>query len=498
MSHVAFTEAGAVELDVDWVVVGSGAGGASAAVALARGGDRVAVVESGAWRDPHQLPQTAYAGMRDLFPDFGALVTLGRAAWPIVQGTGVGGTTLVNSAICVRTPADVFRRWQTERGFGGDALAERVWAIQERLEQELFVTDTPRTLGRSNELAHRGAEVLGYEAHATRRYVRDCAGSGQCLQGCGAERKQSLNLNFVPETLRLGGAVLSCAPVDRVVFEGTRAVGVRGWFRHPRTRRWGAPFTVRARKGVLLAASVTRTAPLLRRSGVRHARLGHDFRAHPGTGLFGVYDDPVDMNVGATQGWASVAYREDPGFKLETLAIPPELVASRLKGGGPALMQRLKDYRHLAMWVMAVRAETAGSVHRGPFGPIVRYTLDAADMARMRMGAVLVARTHFAAGARSVITGIHGLPFEIGPDQIGVLEQASLDPRAWVGILSHLFGGAASGVDPATSVTDPQGKVRGAEGLHVVDASWIPTNLGVNPQHTIMAMARLRAEDLLA
>jgi choline dehydrogenase-like flavoprotein len=34
-------------------------------------------------------------------------------------------------------------------------------------------------------------------------------------------------------------------------------------------------------------------------------------------------------------------------------------------------------------------------------------------------------------------------------------------------------------------VVDSSGKVHGVEGLYVVDASAIPTTIGVNPQHTI-------------
>ena len=40
MSHVAFQSGGTIELEADYVVVGSGAGGATAAVTLARGGPR--------------------------------------------------------------------------------------------------------------------------------------------------------------------------------------------------------------------------------------------------------------------------------------------------------------------------------------------------------------------------------------------------------------------------------------------------------------------------
>ena len=283
MSHVAFRERGGdLVAETDWVVVGSGAGGATAAVTLARGGDRVVVVEAGAWRDPEDYPHTAYGGMRDLMPDWGAAVTAGPAQWPIVQGRGVGGTTLVNSAISVRTPPDVFERWQREHGFGGHALAERVSAIQEQHEAELGAEiPSDAALGRNNRLALVGATAMGFHSELTRRFVKGCTGSGQCLQGCGSRRKQSLNLNFVPETIRRGGTVLSCAPVDRVILEGGRAVGVRGRFLHPTERRTGARFEVRAKKGVWMAASVLHTPLLLLRSGVRNASLGHFFRPTP-------------------------------------------------------------------------------------------------------------------------------------------------------------------------------------------------------------------------
>jgi len=51
--------------------------------------------------------------------------------------------------------------------------------------------------------------------------------------------------------------------------------------------------------------------------------------------------------------------------------------------------------------------------------------------------------------------------------------------------------------DPRQGVVDARGKVHGMDGLFVVDASAIPTNLGVNPQHTIMGLASTWAEYLV-
>lgn len=501
MSHLAWQAPGpAVELEADVVVVGTGAGGATVARDLALGGASVVMVEAGAYRLPQDYPSSMYGAMRDVMDDWGSLITYGRAFWPIVQGSVVGGTTVINSAIVVRTPPDVFQLWQDQHGVGGGGMDEAVWALQDEIEHDLAVEAVPEgAMGRSNVLAAAGARAMGYHDHDMRRNVHACVGAGQCVQGCRAGRKRSLNVTYVPEALERGATLLSCAPVNKVIFEGARAVGVVGTFRHPLTRKKGARFTVRAKQAVVIAASATHSPAILHRSKVKLKALGHGFRAHPGTGIFGCYEERVDLNVGATQGWSSMRFRESHGFKLESLSIPLELIASRLSGAGHQLVRRLEAYPHLAMWVMAVRAEASvGRVKSGLGGkPFVRYTLVREDMERMREGAYRVAEMHRAAGARSIIPGIFGMPYELAPDEIELLREAPLDPRAWTAILSHLFGGCVMGADPATSVCDGDGWVHGRPGLMVADASALPSTIGVNPQHTIMGIARLRARQLL-
>ena len=499
MTHITWKEdRRPIELEVDVVVVGSGAGGSVCAVHLARAGWKVAVVEAGAWRDPEDYPSSMFGALRDLYDNFGASIVRGRGLWPVVQGRTVGGTTVINSAIVVRTPQDIFEEWQRDHGFGGD-WAERIWRFQDELEDELKVQKVPdQSQGRSNELAIVGAKSLGIHDHDMLRNVDACEGTGFCGQGCKRGRKQSTNLNYIPETKNRGGVILSCAPVDKILFDKNRAIGVTGRLEHPVSKRRGATFTVRANRAVVVAASATHSPALLLRSKIKSKALGYYFRAHPGTSIFGSYDQPVHMNRGATQGWGSTAHRGSHGLKYETLTLAPELVASRLGGVGVELMERLAEHPHLAMWVLAIRAKAAGRVTLGWGGkPSISYSVDKNDMEALRYGAHTIAQMHVAAGARWIIPGIHGLPYRLAPDQIDQILEAPLDPRCWVAILSHLFGGCVMGEDPERSVCDSRGQVRGYENLVVADASSIPTTLGVNPQHTIMALARLRAEELL-
>jgi cholesterol oxidase len=59
------------------------------------------------------------------------------------------------------------------------------------------------------------------------------------------------------------------------------------------------------------------------------------------------------------------------------------------------------------------------------------------------------------------------------------------------------MGTAAMGGDPARHVCDAFGRVRGAKGLYVSDASLFPSPVGVNPMETITALATRNAERFL-
>jgi cholesterol oxidase len=58
-----------------------------------------------------------------------------------------------------------------------------------------------------------------------------------------------------------------------------------------------------------------------------------------------------------------------------------------------------------------------------------------------------------------------------------------------VPMTAHILGGATIGDSPETGVVDAYHRVYGYSGLHVVDGSAVPANLGVNPSLTITALA---------
>ncbi len=490
-----------VEDAADVVIIGTGAAGATAARVLTEAGLDVVMFEEGAHVRQEQLRSDMWSSFKHVWRDLGFQVASGRAFTPVLQGRCVGGTTTINGAIIHRMPEKIWARWRDEFGLGG-ALPypelERIWDV---LDRELFVGPAPESvLGKNNSLMRTATERLGIAGNLIRRNVSGCEGSAHCNQGCPTGRRQSMNVSYVPRSVAAGARVYATCTATSLLTRGGRATGVIGRFRDPLSGESGPELRVEARRAVFLAASAIQTPLFLahNRVGRGSGVLGKRLQAHPGTAVVGVFDAPVEMYRGATQGYESVHYW-DERMKFETVAMPPELAMARLPGLGPELMRELAQYAHLAVWGVQVRAEAHGSVRAGLFGGThIEYDMTDADIRVLKLGVRRLTEMMFAAGARQVLPGVHGLPHAISSvDELSPLFDAPDDPRLFHTIAAHLFGTALMGGSAFSSVVGPRFETHDLPGLFVIDSSVFPTNMGVNPQHSICALAWLAAERLV-
>ena len=480
-----------IDESFDYVIVGSGAAGATAARILSDASSSIAVVEEGPAVDATQFEDRTFASLRRLYRDMGAQVARGRAYIPVLQGSCLGGSTVVNSAIMWRLPEDVWTTWDRDHSLGRALPLEELHRHWDQIEAELSVGPTPRDVwGGNNSLMERAGQVMRISAGPMRRAVRDCRGSARCQAGCPFDAKQSMALTYLPYAERRGTTLFTRARADGVVVEGGRAVAVEGRLGHAPAGRRNPRFRLHARKAVLVAASAIQTPGLLRRSGVRSPHLGAHLQVHPGASLIGVFDQQVDMWFGATQGFESDQHRRDGRFKIESVSLSPELLFARLPGVGPRWARNIAQASHMAMWAVDLRAEAEGAVGGRAGRTLIRYGPGPRDMANLRAGLRLTAEMLFAAGAREVLPGIHGVPERITrPDDVALIGSGPDDPRAYVFSISHMFGTARMARHKEAGVVGPDFAVHGIDNLFVVDSSVFPTNTGVNPQLSIMGLA---------
>jgi choline dehydrogenase-like flavoprotein len=472
-----------LEDQADFVIIGTGAGGATAARVLAAAGHDVLLLEEGPHLRTEDRPRDLLRAMGAAVRHFGTQSTLGSSPIPLVQGRLVGGSTAINSGIIWRMPEDVRRNWIEEHGLSWlveDGELDRIFSV---IEDELEIVETgAAVLGRNSEKMAEACEALGLPGKAITRNARRCQGRARCLQGCPSEARQSMDVSYIPRAMADGARLHAMCRADRVKQENGRAALVVGEVREQGTERVLGRFEVRARRGVIVACGAVHTPVLLRRSGIRGASglVGERFQMHPGCAVVGRFDEPVHMGFGATQGY-EVPMREQ-GFKLESLGLPPEMLAARLPGAGAEWQERLSSLDCFAQWAVQIRMQAHGSVKPSFRGqPIPRFVPTPRDVERGQKAIALLARMFFAAGAT----------------EVELIEHAKLTRADFHFVASHLFGTACAGADPKRSVVGEALEVHGVPGLYVMDASVFPTNMGVNPQHSIMAVV-WRASERLA
>lgn len=474
----------------DFVVIGTGAAGAVAAFRLVESGFSVAMVEEGPYVKTRDFGPSVLGAFRTLMRDGATQAIEGRSFIPLLQGACVGGSTVVNSAIAWRIPEDVTDEWSARFGMSNVVDTAMLAPHYDALERELEVHDVADSaLGSNNHEFIDALAKKGFEPHVMKRYAPSCKGSGRCLQGCPTGAKKGMNVSYVPWALRRGARLFCSCRVDHVAIVGDRATAVIA------KTKSNMKVTLRARHGVVVAASTIQTPNLLRRSGLRSRAIGRHFQAHPGIGVAGVFDRPIGMDFGITQGAETAHFRKSDGFKVETISMPPELLAARMPGAGTELMRRLGEYPNIGVWGLQIRSEAEGVVKTGFGGrDKVVYSITKHDMERAKKALAFVSTMMLEQGAREIWPGVFGMsPVMRTVDEARLIADGPDDSRAYGFIATHLFGAARMGPDPKTSAVGLDFQTHEARGLYVVDSSVFPTNIGVNPQHSIMAVASLAA-----
>lgn len=482
----------------DVVVIGSGAGGATVAMRLAEAGLHVVVLEEGelAHQAHTQLP--LHERVRLFYRANGFTATVGVPPIFLPMGCTVGGTTVVNSGTCFRTPPFILERWQ--HAFGVVLEQELVEAYFERIERDLAIQPVPdEVLGGNGRVLQRGAERLGVRHAPLMRPQRECHGTGVCAFVCPRGAKLDMRLSYLPRAVRAGARIYARTRAERILMAGNRAVGVEAQVLDVAQQPTGYRLQVRA-QAVVVAAGTLYTPVLLWQSGVRHPHLGKHVHIHPSASVFAEMPERVEGWRGVMQSYGVTEWLEE-GTLIEATFPPPAIgyALHPFPFWGERHLTLLERAAYLAgVGILTADNTSSGRILRLPNGaPLLHYRLTSADQQRILLGIARAARLLLAAGAQAVYTDMPGaecLRSEADIEQF-------LNRRWHAGHLSlsayHPAGSCRMGERADLCPADSYGRVRGFEGLWVADASLVPTPTVVNPQVTVMMLAHRVADALL-
>src|SRR5262249_6791879 len=218
-----------------------------------RAGMHVVGLEEGGHHTPRDFTQREDEMLPLLFQDGGGRTTRDLAI-RVLQGKGVGGSTIHNTNLCKRTPDAILDIWRDRYQVIGAGPAE-LRPLFEQVEKDLSVSEIPGPLRNPNNEALRiGTQTLGWKGAPLKHNRVGCQMSGFCELGCAYDAKQNALKVLVPQALAAGARVYADVEAVRVTFEANRITGVEAvaWDERQQVARG----SVRARGGVLAGRAV--------------------------------------------------------------------------------------------------------------------------------------------------------------------------------------------------------------------------------------------------
>lgn len=453
------------------LVIGSGPGGAVTASILAEAGKDVIIVEEGPWLPQASAECFSLEEMVQKYRNGGLTPALGKGSIAYVEGRCVGGGSEVNSGLYHRPPAHLFDDWSRRLGIRGLSL-ERMLPTFESIEQALEIAPVSggpdQAPGR--KLAE-GAAARGYESVDVPRWISFQAGRW---------RRRSMSRTFIPRATEAGARVL---PQTRACRLRRLQDGVLLECLHQSESGPERAIEIRA-ETVFVACGAIQSPALLRRSGLRK-NIGESLELHPMLKLVAAF--PEELNGGAV-GVPGIQVRP-PGAPYSfgcSISARPHL--SVALGPGQVGRKAMASWSHLASYY-AMLTVGKGRVRALPWhrDALVRYSINAADLALFRKALIELCQLLFAAGATKIYPNVDRMP------PLNRRESLESIPRLGASALRltsvHVLASCPMGEDRSRAAVDSYGRVHGEERVYLADASLLGSGPGVNPQGTVMSLA---------
>ncbi|GGE00255.1 GMC oxidoreductase [Polymorphobacter glacialis] len=524
----------------DYVIVGAGAAGCVLAYRLSEDpANSVLLIEAGP-RDTHPfiaMPK----GLAKVMADPSHLwayasqpddCTAGQSEmW--VRGRVLGGSSSVNGMMYVRgQPADFDAIAEISSDDWNWAHIGAAYAAMENHELGAAPTrgdrgplkvTMPVLRDALSEAQLAAGEAMGWPRKVDVNTPDDGDGIGYAPRTISGGKRQSAATAFLrPAEKRPNLTIVTDCTVDRVVFEGKRAVGVE-------VVRGGGREILAARREVIVCGGAMASPGILERSGIGDAarlaalgiplvhasdQVGEGSIEHRGLIMQWKLTSDVSQNrdfhgwrllksalryyLNRTGPMSAAAYEIGGWFRTRPGLNRPDaqVLVAPFSFDFAKQRQDVERFPGMHVVVYALRPTSRGSIHidsRDPDKPASfrpNYHDNDADRQAM-IGAVKVIRDYVRTPPLAAFVGEETMP---GPDFAG--DAGIIDAYDRFGTCAyHAVGSCRMGKDDA-AVVDPQLRVRGVSGLRVIDTSVMPVIPAGNTAGPTMAMA-WRAADLI-
>ncbi|MDD3722154.1 MAG: GMC oxidoreductase [Lutibacter sp.] len=512
-----------LQLDFDYVIIGSGFGGSVSALRLSEKGYKVLVIEKGKWFKSNDFPKTNWNLKKWLWQPnmklFGFFKMTFLNHVTVLSGVGVGGGSLTYANTLPIPKSNFFNSgsWATLNNWEEElkphyktAYKMLGAATNPKLHAaDLAIKDLAVSIGKADYF--EAAKVGVYFGEAGRT-VDDpyfggkgpdrtgCTHCGACMTGCRYNAKNTLDKNYLYLAQQLGAEILAEKEVKNVTFLGAEdgSDGYKIEFESSIGKKEKASVTA---KGIIFSGGVVGTVPLLLKLKKKSLpnlseMVGCAVRTNNESLILvtSTNKNSKDFSKGLAIGsilhtdenshLEPVRYGEGSAF-FRTLTIP-------------VIFNKYALFRLLGVLFLFVKfpiklLKTIFTKNYAKRTTVLLFMQTVDSTIRLKLGNITKMRTKSEKGA--IPTGIIPEAFDLskkhGKIVNGIPFGNFVDVLLGTPTTAHILGGAVMGEDSSKGVIDKHNRVFRYQNMFVCDGSMISANPGVNPALSITAITEL-------
>ena len=470
------------ELSCQVCVIGSGAGGASVASTLAEKGLDVIILEEGDFLDTEKSPLTAPSSMVNMWRSAGLTPALGKSPIAYAEGNCVGGGTEINSAIFQRVPEEIEHYWAKEIPDldTGELAPYYDWA-----GDVVNASTTDGELGPASDLLKKASQKQQWNYTVLERGQRSCVGTNHCSFGCPTGGKQSMVRTLIPKAVSNNARIFSNVHVKKIVSNGNKAqFALCDVKSKNKTRKSIKVFA----DAFFVACGAIHSPALLQRSGLKSA-ASSSFQLHPTLKIMGLFNRKIDASSSRLPLFAITEFM--PKFRIGGSVTTPGTFGMNLAENLESRSHLIAEMDQTATYYSMIAPEGWGSIrHVWPFkDPFVSYSLTQKDYETLDYSIKQLGKALFDVGASTLFPSMQN---HNGWGSFDEMDEDRLIPKCMNLMSIHLFSSASPLRKNAEN--DSFGKINAVSNVYITDASLVPSAPCVNPQATIMALAKRSAD----
>jgi choline dehydrogenase-like flavoprotein len=466
----------------EYLIIGSGAGGSSAAMELCNAGKDVIMLEEGGTYSDYQFDSPAER-IFELYRNSGVTPIRGRPDIAFAEGCLWGGTTEINGGVFWRTPNPVLKHWK--KNLKNTLYEEDLIPHFLKHEKLLNVTSNHRVNANENNSSKKLIDSslrLGWNIVSAPRVVIDCKNSNQCGAGCPTGAKQSMSVSYLPMAISKGLIALTSCKASSVKRNNTGAFTVSAIDKSSNN-----VIEINCKKIILSCGALQTPNFIYKNKLLPQSHFNLAF--HINLKVAALFPESINSN-NETIFTHQIQEFEETGIYIASSNTSPSFLATTLSSYSSSTINFVtKNSSRMSLYVAQIKSNSIAKLKPSKYfsNPSLSCVLSNNDQKLIKKSILLMSQVLFEAGAQNLYYPVKNGELKSMHDAQKLVDTIDLKSLELISV--HAMSSCPMYEFKDGGLVDAYGRLKGYKDIFICDASVLPSNIGESPQETIMSFA---------